>query len=112
GLLNSDSVTGVTLSSTGAPATAAVGSYAITPSNALGTGLGNYTIGFVNGTLTVNPAILTITASNQSKTYGQTAALGTTAFTTSGLVNADTVSGVTLSSSGTPATAAAGSYAI
>ena len=33
----------------------------------------NYTITYANGTLTVNPAALTITANNASKTYGQTA---------------------------------------
>jgi hypothetical protein len=104
----------VTLSSAGAAASAGVAGspYAITPSAASGSGLGNYTIGFVNGTLTVNPAALTITASGQAKTYGQTAALGTTAFTTSGLVNSDTVSGVTLSSTGAVGTAGAGTYAI
>ena len=44
-------------------------------------GLGNYTITYVNGTLTVNPAALTITANNTSKTYGQTATFTGTAFT-------------------------------
>ena len=48
----------------------------IVPSAAtFGTGLGNYTITYVNGTLTVNPAALTITANNASKTYGQTVTL-------------------------------------
>ena len=51
----------------------------------------NYTITYANGTLTVNPAALTITANNASKTYGQTATFAGTAFTTSGLVNGDTV---------------------
>ena len=46
------------------------GTYAIVPSAATGSGLGNYTITYVNGTLTVNPAPLTITANNDSKTYG------------------------------------------
>jgi hypothetical protein len=72
------------------------------------------------GTLTVGQRALTITASDQSKTYGDTLGLGSTAFTTSavaagvGLVNGDTVTGMTLSSAGTPATAnVAGSpYAI
>ncbi len=52
------------------------------PSAATGTGLGNYTITYANGTLTVNPAALTITANNASKTYGQTASFAGTAFTT------------------------------
>ena len=57
----------------------------------MGTGLGNYTITYANGTLTVNPAALTITANNASKTYGQTVTFAGTEFTTSGLVNGDTV---------------------
>jgi autotransporter-associated beta strand protein len=56
-------------------------------------------------TLTVSPASLTITASAQSKTYGTALSLGTTAFTTSGLLNSDSVAGVTLSSSGAAANA-------
>jgi hypothetical protein len=53
GLLNSDTVTSVTLSSDGAVSTAASGSYSILASNAVGTGLGNYLIGYTSGTLTV-----------------------------------------------------------
>jgi hypothetical protein len=115
-LFNSDSVTGVTLASSGAPANATVAGspYAISASNAVGSGLSNYTISYVSGQLTVNPAALTITASNQEKTYGQVASLGTTAFSTSALFNNDSVTGVTLASSGAPGTAnVAGSpYAI
>lgn len=58
GLVNSDTVTSITLNSDGAVATAAVtGSpYAITPSAAAGTGLSNYAITYANGTLTVSQA--------------------------------------------------------
>ena len=107
GLLNSDTVTGVTLSSGGAAATATVAfsPYTITPSAATGSGLGNYTITYDTGNLTVNAAALTITASARSKTYGSALTLGTTAFTTSGLLNSETVTGVTLSSGGAAATA-------
>ena len=81
------------------------------------TSLNSYAFAFVSsGRLTVNSAALTITASNQSKTYGTTLNLGTTAFTETGLVtsNGDSISGVTLSSLGAVATATvAGSpYAI
>jgi uncharacterized protein (TIGR02597 family) len=64
--------------------------------------------------LTVNPAPLTITASNASKTYGTTVTFAGTEFTTSGLVNGDTVASVKLASPGAEATATvAGSpYAI
>ena len=39
---------------------------------AIGIGLDKYTISYVTCTLTVNPAPLTITAANESKTYGTT----------------------------------------
>ncbi len=104
-LFNNDNVTGVTLASNGAPAAATVAAYAITASDAVGNGLSNYTISYVSGRLAVNPAALTITASDQAKSYGQTASLGTTAFSTAGLVNSDAVTGVTLASAGAPGTA-------
>jgi uncharacterized repeat protein (TIGR01451 family) len=76
GLVNGDTVANVTLASAGAASGAAVGTYPITASNALGTGLTNYNISYVNGTLTVNPS--TYTASWPTPTnivYGT--ALGT-----------------------------------
>ena len=110
GLVNGDTVSGVTETSDGSAATAAVAGspYAIVPARRLARACRNYTISYVNGTLTVNPAPLTITANNASKTYGQTATFAGTAFTTSGLVNGDTVSGVTETSTGSAATAAVG----
>jgi filamentous hemagglutinin family protein len=116
GLLNSDNVTSATLTSSGALATATVagGSYNIVPSAASGSGLSNYIITYDNGSLTVTPAPLTITADNESKTYGTTYSLGTAAFTASGLRNSDNVAGVTLTSPGAASTAsvAGGPYAI
>jgi hypothetical protein len=53
GLVASDSVTSVTLTSVGAASGAGVGTYPILPGNAVGTGLTNYAISYVNGTLTV-----------------------------------------------------------
>jgi hypothetical protein len=108
GLLNGDTVTSVTLTSSGYVATAVVGGspYSIVPSAASGTGLGNYSITYTSGQLTVNAASLTVTASNEIKTYGATfTPNGTTQFTTSGLLNSDTVTSVTLASSGYAATA-------
>jgi hypothetical protein len=107
GLVSSDKVTSVTLSSTGASVTAGVvGSpYAIVASAAVGTGLSNYTISYVDGLLTVNPAALTITANNATKTYGQALSFAGTEFTHSSLLNNDTVSSVTLTSLGAAATA-------
>ena len=54
-----DVITSVSLNSTGAAASAAVGTYDIVPSNAAGISTANYSITYVNGTLTVNtcPAV-------------------------------------------------------
>ena len=62
--------------------------------------------------INVNPASLTITANAQSKSYGTLLALGTSAFTATGLTNGDSVSSATLTSAGATNTAAVGSYAI
>ena len=118
GLVNGDTVASVTETSTGSVATAPVAGspYVIVPSNAAGGSFvpTNYTIGYVNGVLTVTPALLTVTANNASKAYGQTSTLAPTAFTATGLVNGDSVASVTETSPGTVATApVAGSpYAI
>lgn len=71
GLLGSDGVTSVTLTSDGAAAAAAVGEYDIVPSAALGTGLDNYNITYTNGTLTVtNKTVVNITGiTADSKVY-------------------------------------------
>ncbi|MBB2170507.1 MBG-2 domain-containing protein, partial [Gluconacetobacter aggeris] len=110
GLVNGDSVSAVTLAT---PATGAsnVGHYGITAAGATGTGLSNYAVTYRGGTLTIDPAALTVTALDQTSTYGQTPALGSAAFTTAGLVNGDTVAAVTLA---TPATGASsvGHYGI
>jgi hypothetical protein len=107
GLLNSDSVTSVALTSTGAAATATVAGspYPIVPSTAVGSGLANYTLTYVNGGLTVNPASLTITASSRTKTVGQTVTFDGTEFSTTGLLNSDSVTSVTLTSAGAAASA-------
>ena len=112
GLVNGDTINGVTETSTGAPASATIGTYNIVPSAATGTGLSNYTIGYVNGTLTVNPATLTITANNDSKTYGTLKTFSSTAFAETGLVNGDTITGVTETSAGAAASAPVGTYNI
>ena len=54
GLVTGDSVTSITLTCAGYPAAALPQpmGYTITPSGAVGTGLGNYNIGYVTGTLT------------------------------------------------------------
>ncbi len=111
GLINTDTVASITLTSAGAAATATVAGspYAIVPSAAVGTGLENYDISYVNGSLTVDPKPLTITASNKTKTYGDTVVFDETTpstdFTVAGLINGDTVASITLTSAGALATA-------
>ena len=111
-----DDVTAVALASDGAaPGAPVAGSpYAIAASDAQGTGLDNYDIAYVDGALTVSPADLTITAQDGAKTYGETLTFAGTEITTDGLVNADAVDAVTLSSAGAPAAAsvAGAPYAI
>jgi hypothetical protein len=51
-----DSITGVSETSTGRWAAAAVGNYSIVPSAATGSGLANYNISYVNGSLTITQA--------------------------------------------------------
>jgi hypothetical protein len=115
---NGETVGSVTETSPeGTPATAGVpGPYAIIPSAATGGTFtpGNYTITYVNGALTVTPVPLTVTANDATKTYGQTVVLPDTAFTTTGLVNGDTVTSVPVTSAGTLALAPVGGspYAI
>jgi hypothetical protein len=67
------------------PLTAGVGSYSITPS---GLTSSNYAIQFATGTLMVNAAPLTVTATGGSMTYGGTVPALT--YTYTGLVNGDT----------------------
>ena len=57
---------------------------------------------------------LTITATNQTKCQSLATVynLGSTAFTTVGLVGSESISGVTLTSTGTPIGVAVGSYPI
>ena len=95
GLVNSD--TSATFSgglATSATSSSSVGGYAITQGTLAATG--NYTIGTFNpGTLTVNAAPLTVTATGESMTYGGT--VPALAYTYTGLVNGDSISSVTLS---------------
>jgi hypothetical protein len=64
-----DTMSTVTRTSAGAGAGAAAGVYGIVPSAALGTGLGNYTITYANGTLTVGKAAAKVSAIGYTGTY-------------------------------------------
>lgn len=110
GLLNNDAVSSADLGSSGTAATANVGDYTITASNADGTGLSNYDITYTDGVLSIGKAELTITANNGNKTYGQNGGLG--GYRVDGLLNTDNVASVDLGSNGTAATANVGNYTI
>jgi hypothetical protein len=87
--------------STTANATSPAGTYSIVPI-ATGTNLGNYTVIYNNGTLTVGQATLTVTAANASRTYG--APNPTFSASATGVVNGDTFSfsGTTTATSTSP----------
>ncbi|GAK46095.1 bacterial surface protein containing 26-residue repeat, partial [Tepidicaulis marinus] len=71
---------------------------------------GNYTINFTGADFTITPAALTITANDAQKDEGDTLLLS--GFSVAGLVAGDSVSGVSLTSPGTVASAAPGTYVI
>ena len=97
GAVNGDTFT-FTGSSTTTPASP-VGTYPIVPL-ATGANLANYTVVYVNGTLTVGQATLTVTAANASRAYG--APNPTFTATAAGAQNGDTFT-LTGSSTATPA---------
>ncbi len=131
GLQNGETIGSVTLTSAGAAATAGVagGPYAIVAANAAGAAFdpANYAIRYVNGALTVSPALLTVTANNDAKTYDGHAYTGGNGVGFSGFVNGEDASvlGGTLGYAGsaqgaldaggyviTPRGLSAGNYAI
>ena len=91
GFVNGDTqataVTGTASLSTTPAAPTAVNSYPITAALGLAGG-SNYSFSFVNGTLNITKAILTVTAANQTVPYGTPVAPYT--YTISGFVNGDT----------------------
>jgi hypothetical protein len=122
GLLGNDQINSVSLTSSGAVAAATISNspYALDISNAQGVGLGNYNIAYVSGSLSVNPATLTITASNDAKVYGATttstntlaygngSVVTSSGYTVTGLANGDIIYGLTLTSNGALATSQVG----
>lgn len=116
GLENSETIGAVTLTSSGSSAASAVGSYPIIPSAASGGTFtaSNYIITYNNGSLTVDPKALTITAIAVTKASGDTLAspvIGSTAFTSDGLVSPETIGSVTITyGTGAASGDAAGAY--
>jgi hypothetical protein len=98
GLKNGDPITATfaSVSTPGSP----VGTFAIVPTLVdLTAKLGNYSVSTFNGTLTVGPAALTVTAANASRIYG--AANPVFSGTITGLKNADAIT-ATFASVATP----------
>jgi hypothetical protein len=93
---NGDKITGVTETSTGAPASAPVGTYSIVPSAATGSGLGNYSIKYVNGTLTVT----SISGNGMANTVTLDPPAGSVAYTPAQIRAAYGISSQTLDGSG------------
>lgn len=87
------------------PAVAASGAYSVIVSSSYGSATNSATVA-------VSPAALTVAADNASKAFGKALVFSGTEFTSSGLVNGDTVTSAALASAGAVAGAATGSYAI
>jgi hypothetical protein len=104
GLVNGDSFTGAL--ATTATTASNIGNYAITQGT-LSAG-SNYVISYTGANLVINPAPLTVTATATTRFYG--AANPVFAYSTTGLVNGDTLTGV-LSSTATT-TSGIGQYSI
>jgi filamentous hemagglutinin family protein len=88
-LVNGDTLLGTATSV--ATVTSNIGSYAIR-SGSLTAGT-NYVIHFVDGNLTVTPRAITISADNQTRSYGSENPEFTGRITSGSLINGDTVSG-------------------
>jgi hypothetical protein len=109
GLVNGDTLSSVTLTSVGATPTATVSGspYPIVPSAAIGTGLANYSITYVNGSLSVNPLAVTLTG---TRTYNGTGAAAAAILTVANRAGGDNVT--VASGTGTLSSANVGSQAI
>jgi filamentous hemagglutinin family protein len=115
GLKNGETIGSVTLTSAGAPSTAAATTpvaappYPIVASAATGGTFttSDYAITYVPGAFMVNAAgiALTVTANNLTKTYGTALAFTGTEFSATGLQNGETIGRVTLTSPGAAAAA-------
>jgi len=102
-LVGSDALGSANLSST-ATTTSSVGDYTLTPSgvNFTSGSAANYNISYANGTLTITPRPITVTANNASKVYGDAnPASGAVTLTAGSLVGSDTLGSASLSSNAT-----------
>ena len=108
---NASSLTSPSTATTTATSASPTGNYAITPGGGSAT---NYTFNYVNGTLTVGPAALTVTANDQTMTYGGAVPSPLTV-SFSGFVNGDNSSSLgtqPTASTAATSTSPAGTYPI
>ncbi|KUG08110.1 MBG domain-containing protein [Solirubrum puertoriconensis] len=107
GVQNADAITASY--STTATAATGVGSYAIEPAlNDPAGKLSNYTLTKINGTLTINPRAVTVTADSKTMVYGETEPALTYKVSAGTLVNNDAFTGALSRQPGTDV----GTYAI
>lgn len=112
-LYNGDTLSTANLTSNATTASN-VGNYSLTANNVtMSSGLvSNYNIGYVNGTLTVTQANITVTANDLSRVYGAAnPTSGAVTLTSGSLYNGDTLSTATLSSNAL-ANSSVGSYGL
>jgi filamentous hemagglutinin family protein len=95
GVTISDRISGLELASPGSPPSANVAGspYAVSASNAVGSGLTNYQIGYVDGALIVTPRDIAVAAVAVSRVYGTANPTLTYQVGGLGLVGSDTLSG-------------------
>jgi len=114
-LVGSDALGNASLSSAATAGSNAGQSYALTPSNAAFTSgnAGNYSITYVDGTLTITPRPITLRPEDLSRTYGS-ANPGNAQFVLSSgsLANGDSLKTTTVSTSATAMSNAGQSYAL
>jgi hypothetical protein len=114
GLVNGDTLSGAL--ATTATNTSSIGTYGITQGTLAASS--NYALSFTGALLTINPASLTVTytADPFSRVYGAANPALTGALSATGLVNGDTLAGVTTGTAsyatGATASSNVGSYAI
>ena len=105
---NTSVISGSVTYSTSYTATTAVGTAGVTITpNVSGLSATNYSFTGANGTITIGKTNLTITARDTSRVYGSvlTGGAGSTRFTSSGLLNGETIGSVTIAYSTTGNTA-------
>lgn len=105
-LVNGDTLSGTPV--TAADRTSNVGGYAVTQGTVAASS--NYDLTFADGTLTVTPRAISVTANDQSREYGEANPPLTYTVGGDGRVNDDSLSGAL--ATGATASSVAGSYAI